>query len=214
MGRRGLKPGAGGAEGSTLAKDKIVEAIAYRMSAGDWAPFRSVRELALSQGITLENAQKYAAESARLLRLSWGGEEAKALVLERIAQVGRAAELRTEEVVDAKGNVVVVSKPDHRTALAALKHLADILGLSGSNSEVVIRYQQMSDSDLAREATLFLAKLIGGDQNGKSIEAEGAEIPEAARGAEGHERSSESEQGAADDQAALAKLVNLARPGR
>lgn len=205
MGRRGLKPGAGGAEGSTLAKDKIIEAIAYRMSAGDWAPFRSVRELAASHCLTLENAQKYTAEASRLLRLSWGGEEAKMAVLERIAQVGRAAERRTEEVVDAKGNVVMVSKPDHRTALTALKHLADILGLCGSNSEIVVRYQQMSDSDLAREATRFLAELTG-ESNGRSnsYETSGEEVPQAA-----HRTADDSE-----DASALSRFVAATQPGR
>lgn len=129
-------------------------------------------------------------------------------VLERIVQVGRAAEQRTEEVVDAKGNVVTISKPDHRTALTALKHLADILGLSGSNSEVVIRYQQMSDSDLAREASRFLAQLTG-ESNGRSnsYETSGEEIPKVASGTGQQDQS-------AEDASALSRFVASSQPGR
>jgi len=147
------------------------------MAEGTWRPFKSVRELALRTGVSLSNAQKYCAEASRLLRLSWGQEEAKVAVLERIAQIGRAAETRTEEALDALGEVHVLSKPDHRTALNAAKHMADILGLSGANSEVVIRYQQMSDSDLWREAQRFVAQLRG-NTNDDGIETTGEEIPE------------------------------------
>ena len=205
MGRRSLKPGSGGAEGSTLAKDKIVEEIAHTMSKGEWLPYRSVRQLAVTHGLSLENAQKYCAEAGRLLRLSWGGEEAKMAVVERIAQIGRAAETRTEETVDAKGNVVEIRKPDHRTALTAAKHLADILGLSGANSEVVIRYQQMSDSDLAREASRFLAQLSGESSNGRSYETSGEEIESGG----GHASAS-----GAEDEGDLSRLVATAQPRR
>jgi hypothetical protein len=177
VGRRPKLPNGIGAEGSTLQKDKIVEAIALEMAEGTWRPFKSVRELALRTGVSLSNAQKYSAEASRLLRLSWGQEEAKVAVLERIAQIGRAAETRTEEALDGDGCVHELRKPDHRTALQAAKHLADILGLSGANSEVVIRYQQMSDSDLWREAQRFVAQLRG-NTNDDGIETTGEEIPE------------------------------------
>lgn len=176
MGRRPLNPNGVGAEGSTLQKDKIIEAIALEMAEGKWRPFRSVRDLAARTGISLGNAQKYAAEAARLLRLSWGQDEAKIAVIERISQIGRAAEERTEEAVDAKGEVHVLSKPDHRTALAAANSLANILGLSGANSEVVVRYQQMSDSELWLEAKRFAAQLTG--KNHEGIETSGEAIPE------------------------------------
>lgn len=175
MGRRPLKPG-GGAEGSTLQKDKIVEAVAMEMAAGEWRPFRSVRELAARLGVSLSQAERYSAEATRLLRLSWGQDEAKVAVLERIARIGKAAEERTEEALDMSGAIHTLRKPDHRTALAAAKHLADCLGLSGANSEVVIRYQQMSDSDLLNEVHR-LAQLEG-KKNGRSIEVDGEEIPE------------------------------------
>lgn len=171
-----MKPGGVGAEGSTLQKDKIVESIALDMSSGNWHPFKSVRELAVRTGVSLSNAQKYCAEASRLLRLSWGQEEAKVAVLERIAFLGRDALDRTEEALDADGCVHTLRKPDHKTALNAAKHLADILGLSGANSEVVVRYQQMSDSDLWREAQRFVAQLRGMTNDG--IETTGEEIPE------------------------------------
>lgn len=181
MGRRPLNPNGVGAEGSTLQKDKIIEAIALEMAEGKWRPFRSVRDLAARTGISLGNAQKYAAEAARLLRLSWGQDEAKIAVIERISQIGRAAEERKEEMgvfnTETKAvEVVELSKPDHRTALAAANSLANILGLSGANSEVVVRYQQMSDSELWLEAKRFAAQLPGKNHDG--IETSGEAIPE------------------------------------
>lgn len=178
MGRRPKAKDGVGAEGSTLQKDKIVEAIALEMAEGKWRPYKSVRELAARSGVSLGNAQKYAAEATRLLRLSWGQDEAKVAVIERIAQIGRAAEERTEQAVDSNGDVHTLSKPDHRTALNAAKHLADILGLSGSNSEVVVRYQQMSDSDLWLEAQRFAAQLPGKTHDRtQGIETSGEEVP-------------------------------------
>jgi hypothetical protein len=175
MGRRPLNPNGIGAEGSTLQKDKLVEAVALEMAEGTWRPFKSVRELAARLGVSLSQAQKYSAEATRLLRLSWGQDEAKVAVLERIAQIGRAAEERTEEALDATGGIHTLRKPDHRTALAAAKHLADCLGLSGSNSEVVVRYQQMSDSELLREVQRF-AQLQGKNHDGSIIEISGEEV--------------------------------------
>ncbi|HYQ30402.1 MAG TPA: hypothetical protein VER04_24400 [Polyangiaceae bacterium] len=177
MGRRPLTPNGSGAEGSTLVKDKLIEAIALEMAEGTWRPFKSVRELAARQGISLTNAQRYCAEATRLLRLSWGQDEAKVAVLERIAQIGRAAETRTEEALDATGQVHELRKPDHRTALQAAKHLADILGLSGANSEVVVRYQQMSDLELMKETTRFIARLQEGNTH-DGIETSGEAVPE------------------------------------
>lgn len=156
MGRRALKPDAGAGQGSTLQKDKFIEAIALSMAEGKWEPFRSVRELAARERISLGNAQAYAAEASRLLRISWGGEDAKLAVLERIRNIGKAAEERTEEVLDAGGEVRTLRKPDYRTALRSAETLASILGLQGSNAEVVIRYQNMSDAELYAEAQRLL----------------------------------------------------------
>jgi len=170
----------GAAEGSALQKDKIVEAIAMEMAEGLWRPFRSVRELAARLDCSLTHAQKCAAEASRLLRMSWGQDEAKLAVLERIARIGRDAEERTEEALDMAGQVHTLRKPDHRTALAAAKHLADCLGLSGTNSEVVIRYQQMSDADLLNEVHR-LSQSAGANSNARVIEIDGQEIPEPGR---------------------------------
>lgn len=182
MGRRPLSPTGLGAEGSTLQKDKLIEQVALDMAAGKWHPFRSVRELAARLGVSLSNAQKYSAEATRLLRLSWGQDEAKLAVIERINHIGDDALKRTEEALDATGGVHTLHKPDHRTALAAAKHLADILGLSGANSEVVIRYQQMSDSDLWLEAQRFAAQLQG--KTHEQFETSGEAVPEPAEPAD------------------------------
>jgi len=187
-----------------LQKDKIVEAIAFEMSEGKWRPYRSVRETAARYGVALSQAQKYAAEATRLLRMSWGQEEAKVAVLERIVQIGRASEERTEEVLDMKGKVRTLRKPDMATAGKMAVVVAGILGLTGTNSEVVVRYQQMSDSDLAREASRFLAQLPGAKNGSGSHETTGEEIPDAEL-----EPSDE-----AADELALAKLDHHSRSGR
>lgn len=202
MGRRPLNPNGEGAQGSTLQKDKLIEQIAFEMAEGNWRPYRSVREVAVRYGITLGNAQKWAAEATRLLRLSWGQDEAKVAVLERIAQIGRAAEARTEEIVDAKGELHTVRKPDMATAGKMAIGLANILGLSGANSEVVIRLQTMSDTDLALEATRFLARLTEGKGNGNYIEIEGEEVPDAEHG--------EPDAGDTDEDSAALRRLELA----
>jgi hypothetical protein len=156
-----------------------------------------VRELAARLGVSLSQAQKYAAEATRLLRLSWGQDEAKVAVLERISFIGSDALARTEEALDATGEVHTLRKPDHRTALAAAKHLADCLGLSGSNSEVVVRYQQMSDSELLREVQRFAQ--LQGKPNDRIIEIDGEEVPEPS------ELDSDEEQAALDRLGAASK---------
>lgn len=156
------RPGAEigkGAEGQVLAKDELIGKIAMRMSAGDWRPYSSVREFARTTGLSLNSAERYAAEATRLLRMSWGQDEAKVAVLERIAFIGRDALERTEDAVDAKGNVVTLRKPDHRTAFNSAKALADYMGLGGANAEVVIRYQTMSDAELWLETQKFVKQI-------------------------------------------------------
>ena len=150
-----------GAEGCVLAKDALIEAVAYQMSEGKWVPFRSVRAFADKHNVSLLTAQKYAAEATRLLRMSWGQDEAKVAVLERIAYIGRDALERTEEAISPSGEVVTLRKPDHRTAFSCAKSLADYLGLGGTNSEVVVRYQAMSDSELWTETQKFVKQLQG-----------------------------------------------------
>lgn len=193
------------AEGSTLAKDKIIEAIALSMSKGEWRPYRSVRELAARHNMSLASAQRYAGEATRLLRLSWGQDEAKVVVLENIARVGRACEERTEEALDAKGEVHTLRKPDLATAGRMLLGLANILGLSGANSEVVVRYQQMTDSELCREVQRFTAQLTGETHDG--IETSGETIPEPSEASEGGDDDPESE---ARDADALAEFEHSA----
>jgi len=173
--RRKLRPDDGGAQGSALQKDKIIESIALEITQGTWRPFRSVRELAARLDIPLSRAMHYAGEATRLLRMAWGGEEAKAAILERIAEIGIASETRTEEVVDMKGNIRTVRRPDMRSALAAAQTVANALGLTGSNSEVVIRYQQMTDSDLLREVQR-LSLLESKKPDARTIESDGQEV--------------------------------------
>jgi len=192
------RPGIG-AEGSSLLKDKIVEKIALEMAEGNWRPWTSVRELAARLGVGLSQSQKYAAEATRLLRLSWGQDEAKVAVLERIARLGRASEERTEEVgafnpETGKIEIVTLRKPDLRSALAAAKHLADCLGMSGEKAEVIVRYQQMSDVELLREVSRFAQ--LKGSTDARIIEIDGEEIPEPGPDADGFN----------EEQAALARL--------
>lgn len=155
MGRRQIRHPDSAAGGSTRQKDEILKTIVDKMISGQWLPYRSVRELALSHDMEMANAEKYVCEASRLIRLSWGGEEAKAAIIERIAQIGRAAEFRTEEAIKMDGEIVSVRKPDHRTALRAAETLASIVGLTGPTADVIIRLQQMSDGELWAEAERF-----------------------------------------------------------
>lgn len=132
-----------------------MKVIANQMAAGNWRPYRGVRDLALQFDMPLHSAQHYVAEASRLIRLSWGGEEAKAAVIERIQQIGTAAEFRTEEVALQDGTVVQVRKPDFRSALRAAETLATITGLMGATADVIIKFQQMSDHELWLEAERF-----------------------------------------------------------
>lgn len=155
MGRRSKRNPDGGAQGSTRQKDEILKVIAAKMASGTWRPYRGVRDLALQFDMPLHNAQVYVAEASRLIRLSWGGEEAKAAVIERIQQIGTAAEFRTEEVALQDGTVVQVRKPDFRAALRAAETLATITGLTGATADVIIKFQQMSDHELWLEAERY-----------------------------------------------------------
>ena len=165
MGRTSKRNPESAAQGSTRQKDEILKTIADKMAAGTWRPYRGVRELALQFDMTLSNAQAYVAEASRLVRLSWGGEEAKAAVIERIQQIGSAAEMRTEEIALQDGSVVQVRKPDYRSALRAAETLATIVGLTGATADVVIKFQQMSDQELWIEAERFGKQLKQKEQS-------------------------------------------------
>jgi hypothetical protein len=162
--RRQPKPDTTPAENTALGKDAEIQKIAMAMASGDWRPYRSVREYAEKNNMSLASAEKYAGEATRLLRMSWGQDEAKVAVLERISFIGRDALSRREDAVTASGEVVSLAKPDHRTAFAAAKSLADYMGLGGTNAEVVIRYQSMTDSELWKETQKFAEKLTQGLQ--------------------------------------------------
>lgn len=144
------------------------------MTSGTWIRFRSVRELALRYDMQLENAEKYAAEAARIIRLSHLDEEGKALILERIRQLGILAEFRTEEALTIDGDIVQLRKPDLRTSMDSAKTLASIVGLIGPNTDIVIRLQQMPDAELWAEAERYGRELTEGkkihETTGQTIE--------------------------------------------
>ncbi len=195
MGRRSKKNPDAGAQGSTRQKDEILRVIADQMAAGTWRPYRGVRDLALRFDMPLSNAQHYVAEASRLVRLSWGGEEAKAAVIERIQQIGTAAEFRTEEVALQDGTVVQVRKPDFRSALRAAETLATITGLTGATADVIIKFQQMSDHELWLEAERYGKQLnLQGkpihDTTAETLEPSSDPDPDAAPGGSADEASS------------------------
>jgi hypothetical protein len=178
-----------GAQGSTRQKDEILKTIAKQMAAGTWRPYHGVRALALQYDMPLASAQQYVADASRLVRLSWGGEEAKAAIIERIQQIGTGAEFRTEEVALQDGTVVQVRKPDYRSALRAAETLAAITGLTGATADVVIKFQQMSDHELWLEAERYgkqlnlQGKRVHVTTTGESIEPSRDPDPDAAPGA-------------------------------
>lgn len=157
-----------------LQADRIVEDIAMQMSKGQWIPHRSVRELALSLNMSIQSAERYAAMAARVLRLSWGREDAQVAVLEGIASIARDAKERTEEVIDSEGNVRALRKPDFKAALAALNSLKETLGMAAQRAEVVVRYQQMTDAELLSEVSRLALKEK--EQGNGAIEIDGIEI--------------------------------------
>lgn len=173
MGRKPKLPTGKAAEGTVLQTDRLIEAVANEMTNGKWLPYRSVRQFAIEQGISLGHAQRYAAAASRLVRMSWNSDEAKVALIERISRLGHASETRTEEVVDSQGCVHEVRKPDMRSALRAAEWLGNVLGISGTNSELVVRVQSMSDGELFSEMQRFIEEMR---KTNDSIESIGHEL--------------------------------------
>lgn len=57
----------------------------------------------------------------------------------RIESIGQGALERTEEYIDRNGGRHVISKPDHRTALAAVVEAAELAGLRKTRIEIDVR---------------------------------------------------------------------------
>lgn len=97
------------------------------------APVWGMHEGAV-RDITSEAARAYRSRIGRLGVQA--GEEFRAVLLAQLAFIGIDALERTEEVVDNRGNVRVVRKPDHRTARQAVVDMAQLAGLNVQLHEV------------------------------------------------------------------------------
>jgi hypothetical protein len=171
------------------AKDVVIGTICLDMAAGTWHPYKGRMELMTTHGLSRVSADRYVAEATRILRLSWGGEDAKAAVLERIASIGHGALERTEEVVDSKGQIHTVRKPDHRTALGSARALAEILGM-GTQATITMKYSNLSDAELYLETQKFVAQLaskhkVEVEVNGPIEETQEVHFPELMPGKRG-----------------------------
>ena len=158
-------------EGTTAAKDRTIAEIARIMSTGAWRPYTSTMEYAAKIGLTEWTVAEYAKEAARLLRIFWSDESARANLIGRIQKLGEDAANRTEEVLDKEGNKVTVSKPDHKSAITAANSLTAILGMTRQTVDVKVSYEKMSDAQLWAEAAKYIP-----DTSPKALPAANGEI--------------------------------------
>ncbi len=144
------------AESSDLRVDMVWD----MMVRGEYVRGKTDRELAAVWGIGVDAVQQYTAIAGKLLRLQFAPErheEIRATLLHRIAHLGHAAEHRTEEVVDIKGNVHEVRRPDLRTALASAVEFAQLLGIRTNKHEHKVTTADLSDAELHAR----LAAIVG-----------------------------------------------------
>jgi len=106
-------------------------------------------ELAKLWGCDASTVRGYAAEAVRAFRREvdrFGRQEFRARLVAQMAFIGRDALERTEDVVDALGNVHSVHRPDHRTARQALVDIANLEGLLVNRHEVAL--SELSDEEI------------------------------------------------------------------
>lgn len=142
-------------------EDRVLEVMRI-MTAGQWRTGVSHVELAQKHGVSPSTVKNWAAEASRLIKLSMGdGEEVRARIasmLENFASVAMAREGYTMGG-DAYPN------PDVKAATAAVKTLAEVLGLITQKHEhavVVANYEQMPRASKAQwlreKAAVMLAE--------------------------------------------------------
>lgn len=139
--------------------DPRVELVLDMMAHGIWQP-KLARELAQVWSIGVDAVQQYSSAASRVLRLQFAperNEEIRGVVLARLWTLGNEARDRTEEVVDAKGEVHTVRRPDMRTALAAVIGFAEVMGIKTNKHEVRVSPTELSDAELHQK----LAELVG-----------------------------------------------------
>lgn len=127
-----------------LTPEQVEEALSHKAPADradmihDWmvrgwyVKGRTHKQLAKVWGIVPSSVRHYSTEAVHRFRkelLSKNRDELLAELLLRIGAIGQDALERTEEVVDGKGDVHEVRRPDHRTALRAAEATGELLGL-------------------------------------------------------------------------------------
>ena len=143
-----------------VSSDLRVELVWDMMREGEYVRGRTDKELAKLWEIGVDAVHQYTAVASKLLRMQFAperNEETKAMLLNRILKLGDAALNRTEEVVDVKGNVHEVRRPDMRTALAAVVEFAQLLGIRTNKHEVRVSAADLSDAELHER----LAVIVG-----------------------------------------------------
>ncbi len=143
-----------------LYSDLRVEFVWDMMREGEYVRGKTDKELAQLWGIGVDAVHQYTAVASKLLRLQFAperNEETRAILLNRIQRIGEAAMNRVEEVVDIKGEVRQVLRPDMRTALASVVEFAQLLGIRTTKHEHKITTADLSDAELAAK----LAAIVG-----------------------------------------------------
>ncbi len=169
------------------SSDLRVEFVWDMMIAGEYIRGRTDKELARVWGIGVDAVHQYTAVASKLIRLQYAperNEETKALMLHRILHIGEASMNRTEEVVDVKGNIHEVRRPDMRTALASIVEFSQLLGIRTNKHEVRVTASDLSDAELHER----LAKIVEADPGlqeklqamgyRREVQTTGTEVPE------------------------------------
>lgn len=142
------------------------------MTSGQWRTGVSHAELALKYGVAPSTVKNWSTEASRLIRLSMGeGEEVRARIsamLENFASVAMAREGRTM-AGEAYPN------PDVKAATAAVKTLAEVLGLITQKHEhavVVANYEQLPRAGKAQWLRDKAAALLAEADRLESVEVD------------------------------------------
>ncbi len=174
------------------AADLRVELVLDLMAHGHWRA-HTHRELASLWGIGPEAVRAYSTAASKVLKLQFSperNEEIRSVVLARLWTLGDEARNRTEEVVDVKGEVHEVRRPDMRTALASVVAFAEVMGIKTNKHEHRVSVTDLSDTELQER----LAAIAGSDPGvqaalakagfKREVETTGAEVTEADSGKE------------------------------
>lgn len=139
---------------ATLTPADRADMIHDWMVRGWYVKGKTHKQLAKVWGLAPSSVRHYSTEAIHRFRkelLDKSRDELLAELLLRMSAIGQDALERTEEVVDAKGEIHEVRRPDHRTALRAAEATGELLGLKVQRHHHTVTAGELTNEQLVEQ---------------------------------------------------------------